>query len=517
MKMIVDSFKVLSRIFGFQLDDSRYLTEEKAMTYAPVWYGVNKISGHVGYLPLFCYRRLRDGGAKKADMHDAYSLLKRRPNMYQTAMQFKSQITSHAILWGNGRAAIVREGSTITELIPLMPDRTVTLLVRGEKYHVTQPVKDDRLPLFAEWYDKREKLIVLPDRDVLHIPGFSFDGVAGVSLVEMARRSLSLGMNAEATSEQQLSKGFAGTVMLEAPPGAFRKPEDALQFIEEFEERHTGPEAAGKPGLLREGIKANVLQMSNQDQQFLEQRKFQRQEAAMWLGLESILGDDSSVSYNSLEQKNLAYLSGCLMTWLTKWEQECDEKLLSESEKRRESHYFKFQTAALLRADFQTTITSLQTAIAARIINPNEARERLELNPYDGGDSYENPAITPGQTGTTQRDNDSVTVANRAIVSRLEHLLNIESKRVCDATSQENYCDWLDGFYVKWEATLGEAIANLGGCKSLAKDHCKASKDELLSIAGICTPETLGAEIKAATARWKERANDLAERLTHES
>jgi HK97 family phage portal protein len=514
MSMVANTYNWLSRLFSVSLDDPKRLTEEKAMNYAPVWYGVNKICGHVGYMPLFCYKRDPNGGANKAVTHPAYRLLKSRPNAYQTATQFKAQVNAHAILWGNGRAAIIRDGVTPTELIPLLPDRTITVMVQGEKYHITKPDGDDRAMNFLD-YQQGEKYVVLHDRDVLHIPGFSFDGVAGVSLVEMAKRSLCLGMNAEKTSESQLSKGFAGTVFLEAPPGAFKTQKDAEQFLDWFSERHTGPEAAGIPGLLREGIKANVLQMSNADSQFLEQRKFQRQEAAMWLGLESILGDDSSVSYNSLEQKNLAYLSGCLMNWLVKWEQECDEKLLTETQKRNDTHYFKFQTAALLRADFQTTISSLSVAIASRIINPNEAREVLERNPYEGGDTFENPAISTGSPGgPDNQPKNPAKQATKAIASRLEHLIGVEINRVTNATTQKNYCDWLDSYYDRWQINLTEAIESLGGSGELAAEHCKFSKDALLHVAGISTPDNLAPEVRVATANWKDRAQQLAEKIS---
>ena len=139
--------------------------------------------------------------------------------------------------------------------------------------------------------------------------------------------------------------------------------------------------------------------MSASDSQWVEQRLFQRQEVTLLFLLEQILGDDSSVSYNSLEQKNLAYLSNCLMRWLVKWEEEANHKLLSNREKARGLHFFRFNVSALLRADSKTQMETITGYIASRVYSPNEGRELLDMLPYDGGDAYENPAISPGEGG----------------------------------------------------------------------------------------------------------------------
>ncbi len=240
-------------------------------------------------------------------------------------------------------------------------------------------------------------MLIIPDADVLHIKGISFDGIDGKGSIPTHKRTLRIAIDSERSLENQLSKGFAGSILLEAPAGAFADEQDAKRFVEAFKAHHNGSEKAGQIGLLREGIKANVISMSSVDMQMIEQRAFSRQDIALLFGLESILGDNASVSYNSLEQKKLAYLLDTLMRWLVKWEQELDYKLLSDAEKQADSHYFKFTDRALLRADSQTQSQILSTYITARVISPNEARAMLDLNPYEGGDEYANPSIDTRQ------------------------------------------------------------------------------------------------------------------------
>ena len=63
----------------------------------------------------------------------------------------------------------------------------------------------------------------------------------------------------------------------------------------------------------------------------------------------------------------------------------------------------KFHTAVLLRADQQTQIATLSTAVSSFLMTPNEARERLDLPHKEGGDNLlGNGAAIPVQYAGTQ-------------------------------------------------------------------------------------------------------------------
>jgi HK97 family phage portal protein len=404
-----------------------------------------------------------------------------------------------------------------------MPDRTITGMIDGEKMHACKPSRDDRFDLLTDMRQSPEDTVIIPDENVLHIPGLGFDGVEGKSLLKIAAESWGLGKGAESRASSQLRRGYSGGIMLEAPAGMFRKEEDAKEFLEFFRKNHDGEHNAGKTGLLRDGVKANVLQMSNSDAQFIEQRRFQRQDAALWFLLEQILGDDSSVSYNSLEQKNLGYLSSCLMRWLCKWEEECNEKLLSQKEKDRDSHYFKFNVAALLRADYKTTIDSLSLAINARIMSPNEAREKLDMNSYEGGDEYANPAITPGQPGADQEEQDEPADdesdrqdngrARLAAQEMVRSLLKREANDAVNGTNRGNFVAWIDRYYSRWEPKLADKLESIGLDRDLAREHCSQSIGYLLDASGKSTQENLKETVSEMVKDWPNRAAKILEEL----
>lgn len=510
----------VQRIVGWGEEDGyeRRLSAEKALSYAPVWNGVSKIAGHIAQLPIGVYKRL-DRGAERDRTHNVHRLM-RRPNAYQTSSIFREVIATHSLLEGNGRAAIVRNGSMVSELIPLDPNCTTTIMHGGVKVHGTRPPKDDRLRLFFKPVESEkgaeDGLIVLEDAQVLHVLGLSLDGVNGIALRKIAERNIGASINAEKRLANQMENGFAGRLMLHAPKGAFRDSKDAEEFLDKFDKRHNSPEKAGKTGMLREGITAEILASSNKDAEMIENRRFQRQDAALYLGLESILGDDQSVSYNSLEQKNLAYLMNCLNKWLKRWEEEMEYKLLPKRQFESEEYFIRFNTAALLKSDFKSTVESLGSLVTSTIFSRNEARDKLDMNPVEGGDVYENPNTKPGTAAAPAApEPPAKTTARNAINSRLAHMISVESGKVIDAARQasekgKNFLQWLDDFYgAKWSSKLADVLEEIGIDREESTAHCAESKRRLIEVCDYSQPENLVENVTKCVSTWENRANSI--------
>lgn len=498
-------------IHGGQATDSGItLDGTTALRYAPVWYALNKICGHVGQLPLVLFERQGERRKTRARQHPAFRLMKKRPNRLMTASTFKELLTYHTLMWGNGRAAIVRnERADPVELIPLLPDRTKTMLVNGEKWHRVEVVTDEE--------SQRREVRWLRDADVLHLVGLGFDGLVGYPLYELAKNSWGLGLACEKYGNRHFRQYAVPGLLLEAPQGVLRDDIEAKKFLTEFRAMHEGLDNAAKTALLREGIKASKLAHTGDESQFTETRQFQRVEAALWFLLEQILGDDASSSYNTMEQKNLAYLSNCLNRWLLKWEEECDDKLLREREKRADTHYFKFITAALLRSDTKTTYETLGIGITHRILSVNDARDILDLDEVAGGDERANPAITPGTPGTAGADPPANELLERVIASRFRDLIGVETNRVeAAAAKPARFIAWLDEFYMaceRWPATLARALRtylDAGAAAEAATAYCCASHAQLLDLAGQAAAEDLAGRAADLVAGWGDRADDLA-------
>lgn len=352
------------------------VTKKKLLTHSAVYRGVNLISGDVGKLPLVVYRNQSGGGKEKDRGHGAYRLLRRRPTpaFRITPLIFRQTVTAHAILHGNGYAYVMRSGSGAPiELLPLNPCSTKPVRVNGELWYVTT------FDFRGETMERK-----LPPDDVLHIKGLGYDGLSGYSLIHMMAVSVGHALAAREYGARFFKNSARPSVILEHP--GTLKEEGKRNLADTWNKLHAGIDNAHKTAVLEEGLKANVIGMSAKDSQLLDTLKFSIIDAANWLGLPPHkLGHDARSSYNSLEQENRSYLVDALDRWLVAWEQECEQKLLTEAEQLEESHCIEFLRAAMEAADKKTEVEALAVQINNSMLTPDEARRIMNRPAYPNG------------------------------------------------------------------------------------------------------------------------------------
>jgi len=356
------------------------VTVESSLGLAPVIYAVNKISGHVAQLPIQIKKYDSEGGHEYV-RNNIYRLLNKKPNDIMTAYQLKEILMVHALMAGNGRAYIDRNSNgTPVGLIPIMPYNCQTMLVGGQKWHLITPeagTAQDGLPESLRSGD----FYKIPDRDMLHVMNTSYNGVWGMHVIDIARDVFGLTQAGQEGAAVSIANNSKPSMILEAPQGMFRNPEDAKAFLDAFNSKHEGLDNSGKAGLLREGMKATVMPMTSADSQFLQQRNFQREEIALLFGLESILGDNGGNVYKSVSERNTAYIDNCLNRWFAKWSQEIDCKLMPYG--NLES---KFDTTDLMNGD-PNAIADYTNKLAVQGTNTiNELRALHGFTAIEGGE-----------------------------------------------------------------------------------------------------------------------------------
>ena len=502
--------------FGWDVNPARVGIKD-AMGIPPAFFAHNKLTGDFARLPIDV-KKVVGKGAENDLKHDGYRLLRKQPNKIQSPTVFKQQLLSHAIMRGNGRAAIIRNGSGVEELIPMMPERTWTVIHEGLKYHAYKPEDQNKTELFDTYDTDNNGYIVFRDSDVLHISGFSWNGVDGLGLLDLANVVFSTSKEAIKFQNQQIAKGFRAKLFLEAPPAMFRSESDAKKFIDAFNASEAGSDNAGKAGLLREGIKANAVSMSNSDAQFVDLQKFNRADIGMLFGLEGMPGDGETDSYNSREQTQIAYLQ-CLDRWLVQFEGQCDMKLLTPLEIRKNKAYFKFNTGAILRTALKETIDAFSVAVSSRIMNPNECRSKLDLNPYEGGEEFINPNIQrsgddpepePEDTPEDDQEDTQEQARNdRAVEQMLRGLIKTEGNNAINASKKAQFVAWIGKKYPQWEAKLADSIEAIGLDRDLARIHCQESTRILAGLAAKYGGESLQKAVETEVKTWENRLFSL--------
>jgi HK97 family phage portal protein len=507
-------------------DSGVVINQRTALTLSWVWQATNIISNDVGKLPLVLYDRSDSENRQKALMHPAYKLIKRSPNRFMNAKTFKALLTSQALLTGNGLAAIVRDrrGAPV-ELIPLDPSKTKIEIVDGE-------------PMYLTKFEGEQTERALFYRNVLHIKGLGNNGYWGHDVVSLARNSFGLGLAAEKHGSATFKNNARPSVVLESE--ASLDQEKADQIISSWTNMHSGVDNASKTALLSGGLQAKVISMSNENTQWIESRKFQREEVASWFNISpnKLGSSDQATSYRSAEASNQAYLDSTLMNWLVTWEEECDRKLISDRQLANESLEFEFLTASLLRADLLTRYQAYQIAIQGEFMNPNEVR-RLENMPKrtdEDGDKFQNPNTKSAEAQEStddealpepaiEPDNALASIDNNVLDSlkilisdRLERMVRIETKKIKAAASKPdiNFVLWMETFYDDWQRTVTESLApcigvagNLITCEFSAEQTATYWVDEsverLLEVAGNSYDDNLADNISTEIDKWASR------------
>ena len=369
-----------------------------------VWFAAQKISGHLAGLPLNARKQLPEGGTEVQRTSPGHKLLNVSPNNLMTPFQLRELMMIHALLLGNGRAYIERNGfGQPIGLIPVLPENCQTMLVNDQKWHLVS--KDTGVSANLSNAFSENEYWKVPDRDMLHVMGMSYNGIWGMHVIDILRDAFGLGIAGQDGSASALKNSGRPGMVITAPPGMFRSSKEASEFLKNFEQKHEGVENSGKVGLLREGMSLNTLPISASDAQFIEQRQFQRVDLAMIFGLESILGDETGITYKSITERNAAFINGCLSRWFCKWEEECNRKLLPEQLRDSGQVFYQFDTTPLLKGDPSTLADYTRKMREQFALSTNEVREMHGFNPVDGlnhdytnepaGESPELPPATP--------------------------------------------------------------------------------------------------------------------------
>lgn len=346
------------------------------------------IAGSIGMLPLHLMRRSADGKTEKARKHPLYNVLHRKPNDYQTPVEFKSWMQTMALLDRGAYALIVRgTGGKVLSLIPLK---------RGS----VTPKLDDNSRLVFEYVRPSGGRTILQAREVFHFRSpISLDGINGLSLKDVAADTIGLANHARRAAENLMTKGMM-------PGGALETDqtlgEEAIETLKKsMAEEHAGTEGRGKWLVLEEGLTAKPFNSNAKDAQLSELRRLQAEEMSRFSGVPRPLLMFDETSWGSgIEQLGLYFVTYCLMVWFIIWE-EAIWRMLDENEQEAADGsmlYAKFNERALLRGSVKEQgeffAKALGSGGGAAWMKPNEVREAFDQNPDDEGDYLPRPGTT---------------------------------------------------------------------------------------------------------------------------
>lgn len=361
----------LLRTGGTETPAGKLVSNDSAMRVLTVFSAVRLLASSVGRLRIKLYS---ESGHARTHLHDhpIATMLRWKPNSWQSAYDFQAMMMGHLALRGNAYARIIRIGQRPAALIPMHPE-----------FVSVEQRADGSLTYLG--HGLRGEAMTLAQGEVLHLRSMSGHGVVGMNPIAAARNAIGLTMAVEEHGARLFSNGAS-------PSGVFTHPGklggDAVERLrKQFEERYGGGENAHRAMLLEEGMSWEAIGLSAEDSQFLQTRKYQRSEIAALFNIPPhMLGDLERATFSNIEHQALDFVRNCLDGWLECWEQAIKRDLLWGLEGNR--LVVDFDTSKLTQGDFKSLMEAHQIAINSGILNPNECRRQIGENPRPGGDVY---------------------------------------------------------------------------------------------------------------------------------
>lgn len=360
-----------------------HLNEQSAATVTAIYACVNLIAGAIATLPFNLYSyNVQNGERDQLFNDDLIWMFNEEMSPRWPAPVGWEYLSKSLLFEGDGFAIIRRDRRTSAPigLEPVHPRRVLNTIIPATG-RMVYGIAPEILP-------NGEVLggfVGYDQDDILHFPGFGFNGLRGMSPLRFSLRHA----GAMALAMQEYSANFFAN-------GA--RPDYALtttsnlsapkfkEIQEMIDERHRGAENAHRPMLLDNGLDVKALAISAEDMQLLSTRQFQIEEVARAYGVPPFMigHNEKTTSWGSgIEAMSIGFVRYTLRQHLNKMEKEIGRKIF-----RKATKVGLFDTADLEQADTAVLATSLRTLVGRagepRVITPDEARAILKRKKKGG-------------------------------------------------------------------------------------------------------------------------------------
>ena len=363
------------------------VTFDSAMQVSAFWASVRLLSEVVSAMPLRAYNINPTNNIKTLNSdYGLWRLINYKPNRYQTRTEFFEQIMLNLVTNGNAYVVIQKTSKNkIVSLLPLVSSQMEPrLLSDGEVVY--------------EYTTANSDVNVYSSQSIWHIKLFG-NGLIGMSPLGYARNALGIAIALEDRVTTLAKNGGKTTGVLTVDDKLDQRKRDQIRH------NYAALEEGGQDRLfvLEHNMTYQQTSLSPSDIQMIENRRFEVEDIARFMGVPSVLINDTSATTawgSGIEQINMGFYKLNLRPYLERIESSMKRWLIPQSDWDKIEIEFDFD--ALLRADRPTRLDANSAAINSGQLTPNEARASEGLKPEDGGEKiYLNGSLVPA--GTTQR------------------------------------------------------------------------------------------------------------------
>ncbi len=335
------------------------IDEWSAFGVSAVISAVSLLADSVASMPLRTFK-IVDGNRQAVPLPEII----KQPDIDSNEYELVHQIVASMALHGNAYIHLDRDKRG--EIIGLVPLHTYQMQVLptgdqiGRKY----------LHLGNE----------IPAEDMIHLRWFTPpQSLVGVSPLIQSRNLIGIAMAMDRHLGQFYAEGATPSSVLETDQKLTNEQAQILKNTwSDTHRRHR------KPAVLSDGLKWRPITTSAADQQMIETREQLIRDIARIFRIPAHLilasGGDTQ-TYQNVEQASLNFLTHTITPWLRRVEIGLSRVLPVGTD-------IAFDTSSLLRTDALTRarVNTLNVQMGAR--TPNEVRQIEGLEPYEGGDKF---------------------------------------------------------------------------------------------------------------------------------
>ncbi len=352
---------------------------------------VNEIAQGAASVPFKIF-----DGEDEVENHPLLALLE-RPNPIMNRVEYFQMIYSQLVMGGNAYAVKTMVAGRPTELHCLRPDR------------VRIKSSQTMIPEAYQYYINGRMITSYPvdmetgDSEVKHFKMFHpLDDYLGLSPVMPAAADIDQHNLSARHNVALLNNGARPSGALIFDP----KDESGMsvqlsesqrqQILTDLELRFSGEHNAGRAMLLEGDFKYVEMGLSPREMDFLQLKNMSARDIALCFGVPGqLVGIPDSQTYANMSEARLALYEETIIPLMRRIESDLNEWFRRDYDENITITYDYDQISALSerrRMIYQNVIEAVREGIISR----NEARERLDLAPINGGDDvYINANLFP--------------------------------------------------------------------------------------------------------------------------
>lgn len=349
------------------------VTPLRAYGVASVFACIRVLSDTVGTLPLNVLQK-QGRSRTLATGHRLQTILHDMPNVEMTSTDVRTAMQANLSLRSNCYAEILRDVDG--DVVGLYP-------VEAQKVDCYRDSKTKEIR-----YRLIESGATLRPADVVHIRSNTFNGLLGIDVLGATRECIALAIALQDNAAKFFGNGSRPGGVLEHPASLSTEAQERLRAQIEAQ---TGGKNLYRLMVLEEGLKYVAQRSENKDSQFDESRQAQDLNICRIFGVPPHkIGIMSGQPRANVEQDNLSFIMDTIRPICIRWEQTLNAKLFTPEE-RDQGFYTEFDLDALLRGDLKSRYDAFAVARQWGWLSANDIREKENLPPIEGGDTYLQP------------------------------------------------------------------------------------------------------------------------------